>query len=255
MLGRRIFLKLCFAQLGIAACGNPVEQGALKRGRQFLVDLFDPIIDLLPEYQGAKVYWLWHDNGLAAKFLAPTHPGLSRRIIAAIAREHVDHTDGKVELLCGVARDILPFRHYQLVDVRRVGEKLLRTEIATDREMIGWKSYADLLLLASLAEKNRAAARRNWDTALAMWDGAGFFDAATKRQNQYATYKLGIALLAASHLAIRPKVPHGLVDRLRKLQAEHGGWITDYLRDGTPIGQANVETTCMVMLGLEHHFK
>ena len=237
------------------ARAKPVEHGSLERGREFLIRLLDPALDLLPEYPGAKVYWLWHDNGLAARTLAATHPEISRRIKAAIDREHVDRTDRKVELLFGESPDILPFRHFELIDVRRVGEKLIRTEISTDREMIGWESYADLLLLASLAEKDRAAALRHWNAALSMWDGMGFLDAAAKQHDQYATYKLGIALLAASHLARRPDVPRGLVDRLRKLQNDQGGWITDYLRDGTPVGSANVETTCMVMLGLEHNFQ
>ncbi|HEX8916508.1 MAG TPA: hypothetical protein VF796_29420, partial [Humisphaera sp.] len=29
-------------------------------GRRFLESLFDPALDLLPEFRGAKVYWLFH---------------------------------------------------------------------------------------------------------------------------------------------------------------------------------------------------
>jgi hypothetical protein len=255
MVSRRTFIGLCLAQLGVVAHGEPVKLGMLERGREFLVKLLDPALDLLPEYAGAKVYWLWHDNGFAAKMLSASNPEISRRIKAAIDREHVDRTDNKVELLFGESPNILPFRHYELKYVRRVGEKLIRTEIATDREMTGWSSYADLLLLASLAEKDPAAARRHWDAALAMWDGTGFLDPAARQDNRYATYKLGIALIAARRLAQRSDIPRGLVDRLQRLQADHGGWVTDYLRDGTPIGEANVETTCMAMLGLDHHFR
>ena len=39
--------------------------------------------------------------------------------------------------------------------------------------------------------------------------------------------------------------------RLLALQAPSGGWITDYLSDGTPVGKANVETTCLAILALE----
>jgi hypothetical protein len=35
---------------------------AADRGRRFLDSLVDPALDLLPEYRGAKVYWLFHDN-------------------------------------------------------------------------------------------------------------------------------------------------------------------------------------------------
>ena len=35
---------------------------ATQKGRTFLVNLLDPDLGLLPEYRGAKVYWLFHDN-------------------------------------------------------------------------------------------------------------------------------------------------------------------------------------------------
>jgi hypothetical protein len=36
-----------------------------------------------------------------------------------------------------------------------------------------------------------------------------------------------------------------------KLQDRPGGWITDYDTTGQPLGLANVETTCLVLLALE----
>jgi hypothetical protein len=84
-----------------------------------------------------------------------------------------------------------------------------------------------------------------------MWDGKGFMDAAAQHDHRYSTYKLGLALLAAGHLSPQANPPQELIDRLLVMQDESGGWITDYDATGKKIGLANVETTCLSILGLE----
>jgi hypothetical protein len=84
-----------------------------------------------------------------------------------------------------------------------------------------------------------------------LWDGKGFLDAAARHDQRYSTYKLGLALLAASHLSPPAKPPQGLLDRLLALQDDSGGWITDYDATGRKIGLANVETTRWSILGIE----
>src|SRR5258707_15760094 len=71
---------------------------AAVRGRRFLESLFDPTLDLLPEYRGAEVYWLFHDNYLAAKVLAETNPDLAGKIKGALARFGYEHS-GKIEIV------------------------------------------------------------------------------------------------------------------------------------------------------------
>ncbi len=217
------------------------------------MDLFEPDIGLLPEYRGASVYWLFHDNYLAAKVLKESNPKIAAGIMAAIEREG-GHTGGRMALLFGEATNTWPFREFQLVDVRRVGNKTIRNEIESDRLLTGWENYADLLLLASIAEGNQghqSDARRNWDAALRLWDGKGFLDAAAKHDGRYSTYKLGLALLAASRLSPRGRLPQGVQEKLLMLQDKSGGWITDYDAAGNKIGLANVETTCLTILGIE----
>lgn len=223
---------------------------AVEKGRTFLVNLLEPDLGLLPEYRGANVYWLFHDNYLAAKVLAASHPKTARTIKAAMEREGI-HKSGKIELIFGEAEKPLPFHQYQLKDVRRVGNKIIRTEVVTDRVLEGWQAYADLLLLASIAEASQPAARQHWEAAVRMWDGKGFLDAAARHDRRHATYKLGLALLAAARLSPPAQPPPGLLDRLLALQDSSGGWITDYDATGKKIGLANVETTCLVILGLE----
>lgn len=229
---------------------SAVPSDAIQKGRTFLANLFDPDVGLLPEYRGANVYWLFHDNYLAAKVLAPSHQQMAQSIMAAIHREGI-YKSGKIELIFGEAEKPLPFRQYQLSDVRRTAGKIIRTEVVTDRVLNGWQDYADLLLLACIAETNQPASHKHWEAAVRLWDGKGFLDAAAQHDHRYSTYKLGLALLAASHLSPPAKLPRGLIDRLLAMQDDSGGWITDYDASGARIGVGNVETTCLSILGLE----
>jgi hypothetical protein len=241
-------LSLC-ASNGRAA---PVPSEAASHGRTFLVNLFEPKMGLLPEYRGAHVYWLFHDNYLAAKVLKESNPNIASNIMVTIRHEGANST-GRMGLLFGET-NAWPFREYHLIDVRYVGDKTIRNEIEVNRLIAGWENYADLLLFASIAESNRgnsSAARRHWEAALKMWDGKGFFDAAARVDGRYSTYKLGLALLAASRLSPRGELPLGLENKLLMLQDSSGGWITDYDAAGNKIGLANVETTCLAILGIE----
>ena len=131
------------------------------------------------------------------------------------------------------------------------GDKTIRTEKVTSLVLDGWEAYADLLLMACIAEPSRAAAWEHWKAALRMWDGKGFLDAAARHDQRYSTYKLGLALIAASRLSPSPEPPPGSLDKLLALQDDSGGWITDYDGTGNKIGVANVETTCLSILGIK----
>lgn len=240
---------------GRAADAPPSDAALLAaaaRGRDFLAGLFDPQVSLLPEYRGARVYWLFHDNYLAAKVLARSHPELARKITAAVADAGVRES-GKVEILFGEAKRPLPFRHYALREVKRVGDKVLKTEVTLDTPLQGWEAYADLRFLAALAlaEGQPAQARSRFESGLALWDGHGFHDEATRKADRYATYKLALALLAEARLKRRAPAHDAVVEGLLARQSAEGGWITDYDRAGKPHGLANVETTSLALLALD----
>jgi len=84
-----------------------------------------------------------------------------------------------------------------------------------------------------------------------MWDGMGFNDRVVEEQQRYATYKLALALVAAKKVGERPSAHEAIVERLLAQQSKDGGWITDYDRNGKPIGVANVETTSLAVLALD----
>jgi len=229
---------------------SPIAE-SIVRGRAFLTNLFEVSVDLLPEFRGSHTYWLFHDNYLAAHLLAHTRPDLSQRIRGALMRFGITNS-GKIEIVFDEAPRPLPFRAYRLTDVAAIDGKKIRTEVVTANIMQGWESYADLLLMASIAQSRRAPAeaRRNFDRATAMWDGRGFQDPATRQHGIYATYKLALYLIAAERLALNPPLTIEVLAQLRALQASDGGWRTDYNAAG-PQGLTNVETTCLALRALE----
>jgi hypothetical protein len=227
---------------------------AAARGRKFLVGLFDPAVELLPEYRGASVYWLYHDNYLAAKVLAPHDKPLADKIAASIRRRGVT-ASGKIEILFDESPQGFPFRQYELTEIARVGERIIKTEVVTGEPFKGWREYADLLLLAAIfkAKENQDSdgAKQDLTSALATWDGRGFRDQVTKKTGLYATYKLALALIAAARVKMRPPAHEQILAALLAQQADEGGWITDYDAEGNRIGLANVETTSLAVLAIE----
>ncbi len=223
----------------------------IQRGEGFLTNLYNAELQLLPEYRGSHTYWLFHDNYLAAHLLAGPRPDLSARIRSTLKR--LGHTQsGKIEIVFGEAPQPLPFRSYVLTNVAMVAGSTIRTEIVTTNVLKGWEEYADLLLLACIAQAKPAptVARQYFDQAAAMWDGHGLNDRATRHSGIYATYKLALYLIAADRLRVVPPHRDQVIARLLAQQGAEGGWITDY-KDGKPVGLANVETTCLCLLALK----
>ena len=258
---RRTFLR---ASSGLLVAGlrehpglgdepNPTAPAiAAGRGRRFLAQLFDPAIGLLPEFVGSKVYWLYHDNYLAAKVLDRTEPGVAARIRDAIKGFGVTGS-GKIEILFGEADTPLPFRHYKLENVKRVGEKLVRTEVVGEKVHEDWERYSDLLFMAAIAEagRDKEKALGHFEAGMKTWDGKGIRDRASEKGGLYATYKLALALIAGARLDRKPGPQADMLKRLLAMQREDGGLVTDYDAQGKPVGQANVETTSLAILALD----
>jgi hypothetical protein len=256
MLGstRMVVVWALWCCVAVWTCGAAVGRGEIAEtiggGERFLTNLFDVRMELLPEFEGSRTYWLFHDNYLAAKLLERRRPDLSARIWSALRRYGVTNS-GKIEIVFDEAKEALPFRNYSLTNVTLVDGKRIRTEVVTTNVFEGWREYTDLLLLAAIAqaEAEPTAARASFERAAEMWDGTGFKDQATRKSGSYATYKLALYLIAAERLKLA--VPHEdeVMARLLSMQAPRGGWITDYNAD-KPVGLANVETTCLALLAL-----
>ncbi|MGD9646813.1 MAG: twin-arginine translocation signal domain-containing protein [Pirellulales bacterium] len=229
---------------------------AKRRGHRFLLGLFDPVVELLPEYRGADVYWLYHDNYLAAKVLADTDQEMAARIERSI-RRHGATASGKIEILFDESPRGFPFRQYELNEVARIKGRIIKTEIVTGEPFAGWREYVDLLLLAAIFkagnDRDLAGARHDFAAAMGKWDGRGFRDRVTQKSGLYATYKLALALLAAARLRERPAALESVLTALLAQQADDGGWITDYNAEGERVGLANVETTSLAVLAIDRY--
>ena len=225
---------------------------AAGRGRKFLASLFDPAVGLLPEFRGSKVYWLYHDNYLAAKVLDRTEPDLAGKIREAIKGLGVTGS-GKIEILFGQAKKPLPFRHYKLEEVKRIGEKVIRTEVVGDEVHEDWQRYSDLLFMAAIAEagRDKEKALGYFQAGMKTWDGRGIRDRASEKGGLYATYKLALALIAGVRLDHKHGDRAKMLERLQAMQRQDGGFVTEYDAQGKPVGQANVETTSLAILALD----
>ena len=226
-------------------------QAAASKGRSFLASRFDPAMNLLPNSRNGSVYHLYHDNYLAANVLETSHPDIADRIRTAIQSYGVTKS-GKIEIVFGGAERPLPFRHPELVEVRRVGDKIVKTEILTKKPFQDWKEYADLLFLAAtaLADTNAPTAKLHFDRAMAMWDGNGFKDRVANVTNKYAVYKLALATIAANQLKTRPATMDAVVECLLSWQSADGGWTGEYTVDRKPFGAESVETTSLAVLAV-----
>ena len=260
-LERRAFLRASSGLLVAGLRGNPglgdelnpaTPATAAGRGRRFLAQLFDPAMGLLPEFRGSKVYWLYHDNYLAAKVLDGTEPDLAAKSVTP-SRASASRARARSRSFSARPRQPLPFRHYRLEDVKRVGEKVIRTEVVGEKVHEDWERYSDLLFMAAIAEAGRHKEKGlgHFEAGMKTWDGTGIRDRASEKGGLYATYKLALALIAARRLDRKPEQPAEMLKRLLAMQREDGGFVTDYDALGKPVGQANVETTSLAILALD----
>lgn len=238
------------------AQGNGTDQQRLRdasdRARRFLASLYDPSVSLLPEFRGSKTYWLYHDNYLAAKVLDRIDPAVAKKVRDGINAFGVSGS-GKIEILFDEATKPLPFRHHRLIEVARIGEKVIKTEVVTEAVNIAWQGYTDLLFMGAVVEarENREAAVRHFEEGMATWDGTGFRDRVNRNGGRYATFKLALALIAAARLNRHPDQEPAIVERLLAVQRHDGGFVTDYDTQRRPVGEANVETTSLAVLALD----
>jgi len=225
---------------------------AAKKGREFLVSLVDADTNLLPEYPGSSVYWLFDDNYLAHKALKESHPEVSRAIEQAIL-SHGVRRSGKIEILFDEADLPLPFRLFKIVDVRQTGLKTFKTVVREEKVLEGWEVYADLHQYAAivLADSEPQKARQNLNVAVGMWDRYGFRDRPAKMSQRYVTFKLALHLIAEKKLGTESKIQRAVLKNLLAMQNSEGGWIGEYDSKGNRSGVPTVFTTTLAILALD----
>jgi len=130
----------------------------------------------------------------------------------------------------------------------------LKTEVCNGTVLPDWKNYTDRLLYMALScfwQGNETGANLYFRNATAKWDGIGINDTATTADGLYATYKLALLLYTSKVLGRRLPFENDLVKRIWSLQRESdGGIITNYYANGTLVGDANTETTSIVIIAV-----
>ena len=154
-----------------------------------------------------------------------------------------------------VIGDVIPTPNRTSTDLTlQSDDYVLKTEICNGSIMSDWQNYSDRVLYMALSlhwHGNDTAAMQYFENATRVWDRIGINDTATKADGFYTTYKLALLLYVSKVLGRTLPFEYGLVMRIWSLQREtDGGIITNYFANGTTYGDANTETTSIVIIAM-----
>jgi hypothetical protein len=204
-----------------------------------------------------RAYWLVSDNLLAMHALQEydleTAMEIKSKLIELADKyELPTNNEGLPISYCHEALfgEIIPLPFQ--TSTKYLLEGTIVTEVRDGEMMSDWEQYADLLCYAALSKHNEGKeeeALRYFEIAKGMWDGKGLADAAFS--THYETYKLGLLLYTSKVLECPLEFEEELLNRLWLQQAENGGFITEYLPNGAPVGSTNGETTAIVLISFE----
>ena len=133
------------------------------------------------------------------------------------------------------------------------GNYILNATMRNGTEMPDWDQYADLLLCAALSyhwQGKDSMAISCCNNAIGMWNetSKGIQDKGTSET--YSVYKLALLQYTSKLLRLDLTFEQELVNRIYFQQRGDGGVITDYYANGTSVGDANTETTAIVIIAL-----
>ena len=245
----------CQVWLPVVNAAEPVSAycPAIQKGLAFLTARYNPALGLLNEAPNVAphTYWLTNDNALAAYAFAQ----LGQTEMSATLKELIIRfgsvTNGLIEVVWG-----LPVTFPPHVDTKVLLKTIDQDEIHQelhDREgfMNDWAEYADLGFYGALNDfhqDDQSAALSVYASVLELYDGTGFHDAAFEAS--YATYKLALALYVGA--TIQAQNPYGeqMLATLLSMQADNGGFRTEYDAQQKSGGDTNTETSALALLAL-----
>jgi hypothetical protein len=278
-----IILILCLSIFSFAILQPNAEGeadsgiGRVEKAVDFLINSqFNQNLNLCREAPDVapNAYWLVSDNLWAWKALkAANESRLSNAAEAGRVASAIENKLKEMALLHNLPTDSngfpVSFMHEAVVcDViptpnsnstylnltEQSDDYVLQTEICNGSEISNWQEYGDRLLYMALSyhwQDNDTAAIQYFENATKMWDETGINDTATKNDTIYATYKLALLLYVSEVLGRRLPFEYGLVMRIWSLQnITNGGIITNYFANGTAYGDANTETTSIVIIAM-----
>ena len=246
---------------------NTIDKGGL---REFLESQYVPEARLLraatTAYPENTTIWIASDNLLAARALAVLGSPYAPIIETELQNKYNGGRNGQHEVLLGIN---IPNQFYEPVIVilgtiyssKFNATLTVKYEYHNGTLFSNWQDYADLIVyraLDSLLEGSRPYAEELFKKFMSMWDGYGFRDGAY--DGKYSTYKLALAIYlyralkaAGSNMYQYEDIISKCYEIISELQRSDGGIITDYMvknGDIIPTGDANVETTSIVVLAV-----
>jgi hypothetical protein len=134
------------------------------------------------------------------------------------------------------------------VNVTTDANSIILAEFRNYSDPIGG-TYANALIYKSLNSYLKGyvtEAKQYFNQTLALWDGRGINDDATRTDHFYANYKL--ALLVYTSKVLNMPIDSAIEQKLWSMQQPNGGITSLAGLNGSPVGTANAETTAMTLL-------
>ena len=242
----------------------------------FLLSQFNETLGLCREAPNTAptTYWLVSDNLWASNALElANESGLSNAAQAGATATAINTSLTKLANHYNLPTDLngLPISHAHEAVLGNVAlppyktttnctlyrdDYVLNTTMYNGTVMKDWANYSDLLLYAALSYHwlgNDSAAAAYYNDTSNMWNNTavGFQDTVANESGLYNTYKLALFLYTSKVLGKSPSFEPELVERIYAQQRESdGGIVTDYYANGTSVGDANTETTAIVIIAL-----
>ncbi|HAJ36756.1 MAG TPA: hypothetical protein DCL15_13810 [Chloroflexi bacterium] len=250
---RRLLILIFFPLLAACTVAAPlvaptptpmVFQPTLGRALAFLTRQLDAEVGLVRAAPDDPRHWLTPDNLLVEWVMQDAHAAdltveLETELATFGAPPH-----GLIETLRGGTVAWPPAVAVQ----HEVSPTVWLEEYTGSGAIDDWANRADFTFFAALNAWNQgdaAQAQKLFTTAMAMFDGVGFHDAANAER--YATADLTLALLAGARLG--EPVNDAIVRRLLSLQGADGGFAAHYTAAG-PHDNADTRTTAFALLAL-----
>jgi hypothetical protein len=275
-----VLIFFLFTSVTSLLAENNVESTTIhQKAVQYLINNFNPSIDLISETNSSNTYWLVSDNLLAYYALRNDDPTISNEIATAL-KNHVitydlPHDSNGLPISFkheAVIGDILSEVNNHITFDNPILYPLINlpegwnivTEIdnnISDPVNENVSHFADLFAYRGLSfckSNNLSEAKLQYNEMInQFWKGQGFVDDAfNTTTKEYSTYKLGLALILANKLNISDSNTIEMLNLIEHCEDVHSGGIhTEYeVTEGLICysGETNTETTSIIAIATEN---
>lgn len=247
------------------AYANTSFEVNIRKAVDYLVNRFNPVLDLIyesddmgdhwlrREFNGFKwryhqTYWLHSDNLFAAYALEPFRLDVANMIRRALHRYQVP-LSGLFEVVIGEPIPILRNAANYIVESSSDYVIMARRH---DSPIISYGLYADLICYRSLQfffQGRPHEAHCSLRQAISLWNGRGLDDWSYRVVDGfYSNQKLALLLYASKVLGLRFAAYAEMEHHLWSMQQGDGGLASLSNGEGEPMGSSNTETTALTLL-------